>query len=50
MCVLRIQAFLTDLLTSWDLDHLHQHNMPRAYEFYNVDNAYYKTKTVKSTY
>lgn len=42
MCVPRIQAFLKDLLTSWDLDHLQQ-QMPREYEFENFHNAYCKT-------
>lgn len=47
MCVPRIQAFLKDLLTSWDLDHLQQ-QMPRAYEFDNVDYAYYKAYSAKT--
>lgn len=47
MCAPRIQAFLNDLLTFWDLDHLQQH-MPRAYEFDNVDNAYYKTESAQT--
>lgn len=47
MCVPRIRAFLEDLLTSWDLDHLQQH-ISRAYEFDNVDNAYYITNSAQT--
>lgn len=47
MCAPKIQAFLKDLLTSWDLDHLQQ-QMPRAYEFDNVNDAYYKIDSAKT--